>query len=133
MILSWHTNTTFTQHEVNIIAFGFALMRNGTDWNQASWPVGLSRRNLSGIDTIFEIYDALESFGPLYAIYSGDISHCVVVTGVDIQSSTVYVNNPWGYAGEQSFDEFVDYFYGLGPSFSESTQLLNCYYWGYPR
>ena len=53
------------------------------------------------------LYKLLET-APLYAIYSSDegTTHCVVVTGYDIDNDKVYTINPqWGEEGTQSYQK----------------------------
>ena len=42
---------------------------------------------------------------------NGKDAHYVVVTGVDVNNNIVYTNNPWGYKGEQTFEDFLNGFY----------------------
>ena len=58
---------------------------------------------------------------PLYAYYSGSNGHhLVVVTGVDYSNGLVFVNNPQGYSGAQTYDEFLSGYLGQSPS-NDST------------
>ena len=61
------------------------------------------------IRTIDDVCKALED-GPVYATYYNDdydLGHMIVVTGADPSENIVYTNNPWGVAGEQTFEEFL--------------------------
>ncbi len=58
------------------------------------------------IENIMDVYKLVED-GPAYASYvSAYGRHMVLVTGVDYQNGLIYTNNPWGYSGIQTFDEF---------------------------
>ena len=74
-------------------------------WNQGSWPNDKGVE-VYGVNDIYDLFDALYNYGPLYAHYYGEGSHLVIVTGVDLNLGVVYTNNPWGVRGEQTFMEF---------------------------
>ena len=65
------------------------------------------------VETIGDLYEYLYD-GPIYAYYNSrptlidgkPIAHLVVVVGADIDQDLVYINNPWGVGGSQSFSEF---------------------------
>lgn len=48
----------------------------------------------------------------------------VVATGVDLETGIVYTNNPWGISGEQTFDEFMNGYVGLGSG--KDSKLSHC-------
>ena len=118
MIESYRNGVTLTQQEATdaAIALAKSVAANPNDknsWNRGNWPTNLgSKCNISNIE---DLYYVLAKYGPVYANYSGghtkkgkSTAHLVVVIGVDIQTNTVYINNPWhGYQGPQAFDEFI--------------------------
>ena len=62
------------------------------------------------IDGINGLYDILAHNGPVGATYYDAKSrkaHMVVITGVDRKNDIIYSNNPQGYIGEQSYEEFL--------------------------
>ena len=120
------------QEEADLMAFSFAYeyqldklqidaMTIGTCWwNQGGWPADIGTECLArDIGSIYSIRELLES-GPVYGYYNGEIetngaripdAHLIVVTGVDVNNDIIYTNNPWGYSGEQTFEEFMHGFY----------------------
>ena len=53
--------------------------------------------------------------GPVYGYYFNAASssvHFVVITGVDVSEGLIYINNPWGMSGSQTFAQFLYGFYG---------------------
>ena len=81
-------------------------------WNDGNFPT--NGKGLVPIDNFFLIYIALQD-GPLYAYYwdGKDTSeaHMVVITGANLFSQTVYTNNPQGYPGFQTYEEFINGYY----------------------
>lgn len=70
----------------------------------------------------------LKEYGPLYAYYrKGNEAHYVVVTGANVVKNTVYTNNPWGYKGEQTFEDFLIGFY-TGNDSDSGLPLQKIYY-----
>ena len=133
MIYCYKNNVTdMTQEEADLMAFSFAYeyqldklqidaMTIGTCWwNQGGWPADIGTECLArDIGSIYSIRELLES-GPVYGYYNGEIetngaripdAHLIVVTGVDVNNDIIYTNNPWGYSGEQTFEEFMHGFY----------------------
>ena len=133
MIYCYKNNVTdMTQEEADLMAFSFAYeyqldklqidaMTVGTCWwNQGGWPADIGTECLArDIGSIYSIRELLES-GPVYGYYNGEIetngaripdAHLIVVTGVDVNNDIIYTNNPWGYSGEQTFEEFMHGFY----------------------
>ena len=124
--------TDMTQEEADLMAISFACeyqldklqidaMTIGTCWwNQGGWPADIGTECLArDIGSIYSIRELLES-GPVYGYYNGEIetngaripdAHLIVVTGVDVNNDIIYTNNPWGYSGEQTFEEFMHGFY----------------------
>ena len=81
--------------------------RGGHPHNRKSWPV-----DARYIVSITDIYRMLKEHGPMFACYTnGKDAHCIVVTGADVKHNIVYTNNPWGYKGKQTFEEFLNGFY----------------------
>lgn len=94
-----------------------ATERLGPDssaWVTGSWPTNSRDVNGEpGIDDIYDLYHLLCTEGPVYALYDGeDGAHLIVVTGVNLTRGIVYTNNPWGIAGEQTYEEFLGGFAG---------------------
>ena len=124
--------TDMTQEEADLMAISFAceyqldklqidVMTTGTSWwNQGGWPADIGTECLArDIESIYSIRELLES-GPVYGYYNGEIenngartptAHLIVVTGVDVNNDIIYTNNPWGYSGKQTFEEFMHGFY----------------------
>ena len=124
--------TDMTQEEADLMAISFAceyqldklqidVMTTGTSWwNQGGWPADIGTECLArDIGSIYSIRELLES-GPVYGYYNGEIenngartptAHLIVVTGVDVNNDIIYTNNPWGYSGKQTFEEFMHGFY----------------------
>ncbi len=94
-----------------------ASAMKGDNWNRPSWPTNSSNPTINSekpTPTIDEIYDAIQEYGPIYAYYTDGINaHVVVVTGVDVFNNTIYTNNPHGYRGEQTYNEFLDGYAGM--------------------
>ena len=95
-----------------IRAIRLACTVNGSNWNQGSWPTNSGEWVKT--NNIFELYSLLRQ-GPIYAYYWNGHSkdaHLIVVTGVNVLKDMVYTNNPWGYRGTQSYEDFNRGFYG---------------------
>lgn len=79
-------------------------------WNQGGMPTNMGIK-YGHISSIEELYILVLKHGPMYAHYldkEKDIKHYVVITGVDVENNLVYTNNPQGYRGEQSFEDFLN-------------------------
>ena len=134
MIEDYFLGTTSTQKDAEQRAVDLAKSVNGErnifgkeKWNRGAWPTNLGEGNCP--KTIHELYVLLQS-GPAYAYYSTfsgrDHAHMVVVTGVDVSADLVYVNNPWGTSGTQTFEEFFSGWYGS--SYEDYLAPLGCVY-----
>ena len=96
-------------------------------WNRGAFPTNLGERSYP--QNIHELYALLQS-GPVYAFYSTfsgrDLAHMVVIAGADVSTGLVYVNNPWGISGTQTFSEFLSGWYGA--PYEEYRAPLRCVY-----
>ena len=106
MISSYRTgNIIYDSHEKSAILLAMAIRTNGKKFYKPMNPNNMGEELT--IESIEELYDILEENGPVYAYYTDwKKAHMVVVTGVDIRQNIVYTNNPWGFKGEQTFEEF---------------------------
>ena len=114
MIEDYNEGISSTQEEATQRAIELAKSVNGKKkWNRAAFPTDLGIKYYP--DTLYDLYTLLQS-GPLYAYYctySGEShAHMVVVTGVDLSTGLVYINNPWDMSGSQTFEEFLCGWYG---------------------
>ena len=120
MIEDYKAGISSTQAEATQKAIELAKSVNGEKnifgedkWNQGAFPTNLGKKIYP--DTMYDLYALLQS-GPLYAYYcayAGDPHpHMVVVTGVDLSTGLVHINNPWGMSGTQTFEEFLCGCYG---------------------
>jgi RHS repeat-associated protein len=53
-----------------------------------------------------DLYNALVKNGSMYGYYWNGTdggAHLIVITGVNLTKGIVYTNNPWGFAGEQTY------------------------------
>ena len=96
-----------------------AIEQHGeSDWNKAGSPKKKIVLNEYGF---LDIYDALRNYGPLYALYGYYIDgkreggHYVVITGANLLTGEIYINNPNFKQGTQSYKEFLDGYYGGSP------------------
>ena len=138
MVEDFQMNTVKTKAEATARAIEIAKSVYGdTDWNRGGMPtncreyLGASRnpRRIFGVKSIFELYQLVKMYGPLYAEYSGILyksrsAHLIVVTGVDCNQGIVYTNNPWGYSGKQTYAQFLRHFI---ESPNTGTMPLICY------
>lgn len=94
------------------------------------------------------IYQLLVMYGPAYvtygrydpdnhSIYNRNSGHIVVLTGIDLESDTLYTNNPWGIHGNQNWGEFEEcfetggsYVLGTGTWEMERVQGTDWVQWG---
>ena len=112
MVAATYYENAPSQYWANCYARMLAVQENGwLFWNNPDWPTNMGRAHT--VQSAKDLYKILATNGPAYALYGDgkDISssksqHMVVVTGIDCSSNTVYTNNPWGYAGRQSFTGF---------------------------
>ena len=86
------------------------------DRNKAYWPKNAMQNNRVEHNMAAIFLTMYTTQKPLYACYRdlGDAGHLVVVTGVDLEKGIVYTNNPWGIAGSQPFDDFLQGFLNAG-------------------
>ena len=111
MIESFKAGIEYSKDEATDQAITLAKSVNGECWDRANNPPNAGEgMRLSSIE---HLYKLLRSEGPVYAKYSrkdengGKAYHLVVVTGVDLENNTVYINNPWNYSGCQQFEIFM--------------------------
>ena len=134
MIEDYHTDANYTDEEAKQRAIKLAKSVNGDKnifgkekWNRGAFPTNLGERSYH--QNIHELYAILQS-GPVYAFYttfSGrGVAHMVIVTGVDVSVGLVYVNNPWGTSGTQTFAEFLSGWYGT--TYPDYLVPLRCVY-----
>ena len=123
MIESFKLRIVLSKEDATIVATSLAKRVNGfQDWNKGAMPPNAG--TLCSVNSADDLYDILLKSGPVYALYQdtktgGDKSeHMVVVTGVNLVTNTVYVNNPWNYSGEQKFEEFL-----TGFAWSDPTEI----------
>ena len=120
MVEDFGSGIAKTQEEADARAIEIAISVHGEKdadgneiWNRGGWPTNMGDH--IKINGILDLFLLLQD-GPVYAYYwSGKRdtkAHLVVVTGVNVLDSTVYTNNPWGNSGEQSFNDFMQGFYG---------------------
>ena len=109
MVESYRTGNKLTQSQADKRATDIAIAKHGFFYNQSDCPNNTGHK-LAITDNIDFLFEVLSNTGPLYAFYSDNIAvgHLVVVTGVDLNTGTVYTNNPLTGAGEQTFEEFRD-------------------------
>ena len=120
MIESYQTGQVLTQEQADMRAQSIAKSVHGSsEWNKGGWPTNILSDGKADVcvDSIYDLYYLLYTYGPVYAYYRGeDSAHMVVVTGVDLQNEVIFTNNPWGIKGEQTFYEFLNGFAGMGTS-----------------
>ena len=120
MIEDYCNGTESTQDEARERAIELAKSVHGErnlfgreNWNRGAFPTNSGPK--SYLTGIYDLYTLLKS-GPVYAYYCtpgfGGNAHLVVVTGVDVSAEIVYVNNPWGDTGSQTYSDFLYRFYG---------------------
>lgn len=126
MVEDFQSKTVRTNDEATERAIEISKQVNGNIfWDAGGWPTNCKKYSIGNmpifeknIKSIFDLYRAVKSGGPLYAYYRGKNSaHLVVVTGVDCVQGIVYTNNPWGIAGKQTFTQFLQGFTGIGSGF----------------
>ena len=120
MVEDYHAGFTSTPKEAEQKAIALAKSVNGEKniWGQEKWNRGAFPPNCGKgcyPDTIVDVYQMLQS-GPVYGYYSAlpgqSNAHLVVITGVDVSEGLIYINNPWGMSGSQTFAQFLYGFYG---------------------
>ena len=125
MVESFRSGEILTQEAATarVIELAKQINADQESWNTGTWPSNLG--DCVEIDSINTLYLVLEEHGPLYAYYGGigKGAHMVVVTGVDTEIGVVYTNNPWGFAAEQTFEEFQTIFAGG----SDTMPYAACY------
>ena len=121
MVEHFKSGSPKTQLEADAEAKALAIERNGEEnWDNGNWPTNCKEYNAWGtpiretnINSIFDLYLQLKNNGPLYAYYASNRkAHLVVVTGVNLFQGVVYTNNPHGYKGIQTYNQFLTGFYG---------------------
>ena len=134
MIEDYSTDANYTDDEATQRAIELAKSVNGDrnilgkeKWNRGAFPTNLGEGSYP--QNIHELYALLQT-GPAYAFYSTfsgrGVAHMVVITGVDVSADLVYVNNPWGTSGTQSFGEFLSGWYGT--TYADYLVPLRCVY-----
>ena len=118
MVEDFQAGRTRTQESADSRAREIAISRYGVNnWNRPGWPTNapdLFGQENNNSPSLYEIGYYLTKRGPMYAYYHNNSSgHLVVVTGVNISKGLIYTNNPWGIAGEQTYEEFLNGFVGL--------------------
>ena len=115
-------------------AYLLALNLNGEEnLEEGGWPTNCAHYYSNNtpipsnrIDGILSLYLYLKTNGPVYALYTDDVtSHLVVVTGVDVRNRIVYTNNPHGIRGAQSYWDFLR---GYTGGETDGSYSLRCYY-----
>lgn len=122
MFEDYHDGKTRSQLSAFYRAKEISVSVYGKKWNQGHYPLNCKAYDSKGapektyVYDIFKLYELLVLCnGPFYARYYNDDlkqGHLVVLTGVDLYYGKVYTNNPWGIAGEQTFEEFKQGFVG---------------------
>ena len=106
MYEDWELGVTRTNEEAHVRAKAISFDRYGKICGGK--PENLKNQKAQ---SIYELYVLLKMYGPLYVSYRSDESgHAILLTGIDLLTGIVYTNNPWGYKGEQNYDEFLDGF-----------------------
>ena len=122
MVEDAKNGTQRTQEEAEARAIELAKIyhKSETDWNAGGWPTGFDKDNIlqsfHSVSSIADLYVSLVNNGPVYGYYvsnDGKDAHLIVVTGVEVANNLIYSNNPWGYQGKQTFDEFQQGFIGM--------------------
>ena len=107
MIESYQNGVVLSPKEAKAAAIELGKVKHGEkNWNNPGWPSNLGSSYT--VNDIEDIFIALkQQNGPVYAYYEGkNVSHLVVVTGVDVRNDVIYTNNSWGTHGEQTFSQF---------------------------
>ena len=123
----YNNGEKLTQRQADTKAKEIAIAKHGSDYDRSAFPdnCGPETVNINDIELLFDI---LKSAGPVYAYYSNGFgAHMVVVTGVDLNTGTVYTNNPAYGSGAQSFDEFVDCYTRKAGEYQWGTDLEKIY------
>ena len=113
MVEDYDSGIRRTDEDADSAAKEISVKINGlNDWNVAGYPDNMT---LLPNNSPVAIYVALNHTGPLYAFYEGQndengSGHYIVITGIDLDKGLIYTNNPWGYSGSQTFNEFQDGF-----------------------
>ena len=121
MLEDYTSGISRSDQEAWTAAYSLAVETYGKKWNDGGQPTKISRFQSS--KTLFgnylsmeRIYSLLEKHGPLYIIYKNPspngLGHTVVLTGIDYQEGLLYVNNPHGMAGSQTYEEFCNGYLG---------------------
>ena len=115
MVEDYQAGIVKTQEEADIRAKEIAVSVYGEiEWNQGGWPT--NEGEWVSPDNINSLFNLLKD-GPMYGYYWSGIpssgAHLIVVTGANLWKGTVYTNNPWGYSGEQTYNEFLNGYLGM--------------------
>ena len=105
------SGTVSTQEEADARARALGEQQHGAEnWNSPGIP---TNRGSNVGKSLLEIAIATLD-GPVYARYdnANGVGHLVVITGVDLKNQTISINNPWGFSGEITYDEFSNGFPG---------------------
>ena len=110
-------------------AIDLSVSIKGANWNEGGWPTNSSapfwESNRSSPPTLIELFYILQDSGPVYAYYAGTSgAHLVVITGVNLTDGIIYTNNPWGIAGEQTYEEFLKGFVGMPEYYDITFQFV---------
>lgn len=135
MVEDYTSGISRTVEEAWDAAHALAVDTYGADWDKGGHPTKISHyyysTNLFGKHlSMGKIYSLLEKHGPLYIVYDNPspegLSHMVVLTGIDYQKGLLYVNNPHGIAGSQTYEEFCNGYLG-----GNSDEGFTWYAWAY--
>ena len=121
-----------TDAESRAKAISIAYHQNDqTQWNNGGWPTNSSypTNKNSRIDSpdLVTIIDCLKQYGPIYAYYkdpNGTSAHLVVITGANLLKDTVSINNPQGYYGEQSYQDFLNGYLGMPSNINRKLKFI---------
>ena len=105
MVTSYQNKEVLTQKEEFKASKNLAKNKYGRKWKKGGVPDNMG--NALMLPNIEWLYIMLKNNGPMYARYeTPNGGHLIVVTGVDVEKNIVYTNNPHGYQGQQSFEDF---------------------------
>ena len=120
MIEDFYSGTSRDNMSATMSAIEIAISVYGDNWNQGGWPTNSSNpfsERGKPTPSLNEMYNILVNSGPVYAYYrNNDSAHLVVITGVNLSKGIIYTNNPWGIAGEQNYQQFLNGFAGMPSS-----------------
>ena len=115
-------NTIPSQEAADARARELGEAQNGpNNWADPGWPTNVGEP--INVDDFYDVAIAVIDT-PIYAVYNtsdSEIGHMVVVTGVSLKNKTIFINNPWGFSGELTYDEFIQGFPGENESINDYT------------